>query len=292
MNFPTTRLPAKTFLIGEYAALQGLPAILLTTRPYFTLSLKQKPGLQGIHPDSPAGRFWLSQGLAAGLCFEDPYHGLGGMGASSAQFLGAYQLYSHVTQQPFTREGLLTSYEIAAWDRTGQRPSGYDVIAQSLSGCVQVDRNHSIFRAFPWPFKSLSFMLVHTQVKCETHTHLKTLPDTLPDLTELGQLSEKALKAFQTTHEPTLIEALQDYHAALQRYGWVTDTSLQLCQTLLTYPGVRAAKGCGAMGSDVLVLLVDRDKIDSVGQLILQAGLLILAVDEGVFSQNPVVNVP
>ena len=47
-------IPAKTFLMGEYAALAGESALLLTTTPHFELSLTDNPGLHGIHPDSPA----------------------------------------------------------------------------------------------------------------------------------------------------------------------------------------------------------------------------------------------
>ena len=52
----TWSIPAKTFLVGEYAALKEQSAILLTTTPCFELRLTSQPGLHGIHPQSPAGR--------------------------------------------------------------------------------------------------------------------------------------------------------------------------------------------------------------------------------------------
>lgn len=58
------RIPTKTFLLGEYAALADLGAILLTTPPCFELTLTETPGLDGIHPDSPAGRWWQEAGIS------------------------------------------------------------------------------------------------------------------------------------------------------------------------------------------------------------------------------------
>nr|WP_256594408.1 hypothetical protein [Legionella pneumophila] len=52
------QIPAKTFLLGEYAAIAGEPAILLTTSPCFTLTLTENAKLEGIHPESPAGLWW------------------------------------------------------------------------------------------------------------------------------------------------------------------------------------------------------------------------------------------
>ena len=54
-------IPAKTFLLGEYAALAEASAIILTTTPCFELSLSSKKGLSGIHPKSPAGLWWQQQ---------------------------------------------------------------------------------------------------------------------------------------------------------------------------------------------------------------------------------------
>lgn len=277
-------IPAKTFLIGEYAALQGLPAIVITTQPCFRLSVTAEAGLHGIHPDSPAGRFWLSQALSQGLCFSDPYQGRGGMGASSAQFLGAYQLYSQLTGQATTYAGLLASYELAAWDRVGHRPSGYDVIAQSLSGCAVIDRQQSQYTSLAWPFDALTFVLLSTQRKCETHTHLKTLPTTLPALTSLGSLSEQAIEAFHIKHAPTLIEAVQHYHEALQAYGWISEHALAQCEVIRSYPGVRAVKGCGAMGADVLLVLLDTSALRAFQTRALEAGYKCVATESTLYA--------
>src|SRR5262245_43666850 len=90
-------IPAKTFLLGEYAAVAGSSAIVLTTSPCFELSLVNSATIQNIHSDSPAGRWWTSQRMTEqGLIWYDPYQEKGGLGASSAQFLAVYLARCHL----------------------------------------------------------------------------------------------------------------------------------------------------------------------------------------------------
>ena len=51
-------IPAKTFLLGEYVAIVGGAAIILTTTPGFEVRLVDTGDVTGIHPSSPAGLFW------------------------------------------------------------------------------------------------------------------------------------------------------------------------------------------------------------------------------------------
>ncbi len=100
-------IPAKTFLLGEYAALAGQSAVLLTTSPCFELSLSKEAGLHGIHPDSPAGRWWKENAQSeVGLQWHDPYQGCGGLGASSAQFLGAYLASMYLQKRDIQQQEL------------------------------------------------------------------------------------------------------------------------------------------------------------------------------------------
>ncbi|WP_229776915.1 hypothetical protein, partial [Alicyclobacillus cellulosilyticus] len=118
-------IPAKTFLLGEYAVLANGPALILTTSPCFKISMVAESSLSGIHPESPAGKYWTNCKQAKGLSFYDPYHGLGGMGASSAQFIGAY-LASLTDSEPVHVSSLLETYFNYAWNGKGLCPSGYD----------------------------------------------------------------------------------------------------------------------------------------------------------------------
>lgn len=94
----------KTFLLGEYLAMDGGPSILASTGPRFEMQFeKNAASLKGassasskkhpFHADSPAGllfREHQAQLQDIEISFLDPYQGLGGLGASSAQFLLLY----------------------------------------------------------------------------------------------------------------------------------------------------------------------------------------------------------
>ena len=88
-------VPGKTFLLGEYVALDGGPSLLLSTEPRFELRVRARSRDVALpfHAQSPAGRFFErhADDLAAWeFEFRDPSGGRGGLGASSAQFALMY----------------------------------------------------------------------------------------------------------------------------------------------------------------------------------------------------------
>lgn len=92
----------KVFLLGEYAVLAGLPALVAAVPPRFRLSVSPESAPAETlptfpHAQSPMGRLrtWaLNLGLPDPLFyFEDPLQGAGGFGASTAQFAMAYLAY-------------------------------------------------------------------------------------------------------------------------------------------------------------------------------------------------------
>ncbi|MCX7115284.1 MAG: hypothetical protein NTW08_05200 [Gammaproteobacteria bacterium] len=289
-------IPGKTFIIGEYAVLRSSPAILLTTSPCFSMemsaSLSDHPTLHGIHEASPAGRFWRSHGFLNELTFQDPYQGLGGLGASSAQFIGAYRYACELNATPFSLEGLLAAYQAVAWDGVGVKPSGYDILAQTASQCVYVKDTSTTPVSFKWPFAALTFILVHTQFKCKTHEHLQALTQFPEDLTDLQQGVQQAWQACLTQDEAMWIDAIKGYAAALQAYGWVLDATRELQGELYTYPGVRAVKGCGALGADVVFVVVDRGALADCLTRMHAAGLHVLATEASVFDKVVSTRIP
>ena len=248
-------IPSKTFLLGEYAALADKGAILLTTHPCFEVTLTESTGLQGIHPDSPAGLWWSKARLNQyGLHWHDPLNHCGGMGASSAQFLGAYFATSYINGIIPTQADMLEAYWQCAWQGQGLRPSGYDVIAQSLSGCVSINRRENQCDVFPWSFSDLAFIIVHTGHKLATHHHLEetTLWD---DVNQLDAIVTQAKHAFRSLDSQILVDAVNAYHHALVAMNRVEKNTLTLMTQLKGLPGLLAMKGCGAMGADVIILI-------------------------------------
>lgn len=296
-------IPAKTFFLGEYAAMVGAPAIILTTTPCFEVILTDEPGLSGIHPDSPAGRLWTEQGPAdQGLLWHDPYHGRGGVGASSAQWIGAYFASIHVRtsglnpamddspstsreRNPSSIDDLLRAYFESAWQGVGLRPSGYDVWAQSLQGCVYIHRQEARCCTDTWPFHDLAFILVHTGKKLATHHHLQTL--TLSgQVKPLADLVESAQLAFESADSMRVIDAVNGYHQRLLQMGLVASHSLEQMDALKVHPDVLAIKGCGAMGADVLLLLVPATQLRALSAHLGRMEWSILATSEQLYWQN------
>src|SRR5262245_22216155 len=85
--------PGKAFILGEYAVLGGLPAVIAAVPPRFQLRAGESTG-HGFHAESPAGRlleYTSAKGVAIPpLEFGDPLKGAGGFGASTAQFALVY----------------------------------------------------------------------------------------------------------------------------------------------------------------------------------------------------------
>lgn len=270
MNARHWTIPAKTFLIGEYAALAEQSAILLTTAPHFEFRLTEEPGLHGIHPNSPAGIWWRQcEALSAfGTHWQDPYHGLGGMGASSAQFIGVYQAFLALTDQSLDPEQLLADYRNITRTETGISPSGYDVLAQLQQGCVYINRQTQAYDPYPWPFQDLGYILVHTQHKLATHQHLQSLAS-LNAVDDLVALVTSAKIACDHQDSQRFIDVVNAYHRALHQRNWVAPHTLALIAQLQDLPGILAVKGCGALGADVLLLLVDPSQLQQqVHQLV------------------------
>ncbi|MGC1181331.1 hypothetical protein [Legionella sp.] len=270
-------IPAKTFLLGEYAALAEASALILTTTPCFKLSLTLEKDLFGIHPDSPAGLWWQQQGLDKGLVWEDPYAGRGGLGASSAQFLASYLASCFVQHKHPILDDMLSAYYQSSWTGKGLRPSGYDVIAQSQQGCVYINKKNKITQSYAWPFHDLSFFLLHTGIKLTTHHHLQE--STLPQPIEyLSKLVDEAKQAFEQSNSQQLISSINRYHKQLVELNLVAHHSLMLIKQFKEYPEVLAIKGCGALGADVLLLMTSRTNAPSLSNK-LKAENQILATE-------------
>ncbi len=273
-------IPAKTFLIGEYVALHAGPAIILNTKPCFEVTLTDEPGLQNIHPDSPGGKWWLKQDICShGLAWHDPYQGLGGLGASSAQFLGAYVASRYLKTpfcQPISIDELMHDYLDSAWQGIGLQPSGYDVLAQHLQGCSYIYHQQHCYETIAWPFHDMAFILLRTGIKIPTHEHLNQL-NLNDDLIDLLETAKSGCQAFQVGDSQGLIDSINIYHNQLKQRHWVSPYTLECIDRLHETMQPLAIKGCGALGADVLFVLISSNHLDSYVPKLIQNGWNVLA---------------
>lgn len=261
-------IPSKTFLLGEYVALNGGPALVYASAPLFELTLipSNETAALPFHPESPAGRYYRSIQAQLPHCqmtFTDPHNGQGGLGASSAQFIALYTVYQrHLDPQwSFSKSSipaLLDAYKHCAWNGEGLPPSGYDVIAQAQGNLCFIDNRGDSLQTCHWPFTTLDIYLLRTGKKLATHEHLQTLNNI--DSDQLKNLVYAARRALDDVDDKVMIQAVNAYADQLLRRGMCASHTQKMLMELQNHPACLAVKGCGAMGADVVLCLVDSNQ--------------------------------
>ncbi len=260
-------VPSKTFLLGEYAVLAKHPAMLINTVPRFSLLLTQlrdhTAPCEYNHVDKNGAVGKLCE-LISQQCqgyqfsFVDPHQGIGGFGASSAQYGLLFAAYYHITQQTMQPDICLTHY-LNHSHTLGQSPSGADLMAQLHGQISIVDPNTNQCTPITWPWPDVHCVLLRTQHKVATHQHLANLT-TFP-AQQLGDLSMAGIKALQQHDQISFIDTIQATAACLQHAQLTHINTSQLLTRLADCPFVLAAKGCGALGADVILAIVPTDSI-------------------------------
>ena len=126
----------KTFLLGEYGALVNQQGLMLVTKPFF--SAEFTCGGVAERVNDPCARFVAKHAgtlSGVGYRFSNPYGGLGGLGASSAEYLfwlRAFIMFSegrdiHLDREA-DRQQALAWYRDTHWCGEGLAPSGVDVV--------------------------------------------------------------------------------------------------------------------------------------------------------------------
>jgi hypothetical protein len=263
-------IPGKVFVLGEYAVLGGLPALIAGVSPRFTGSLLEKADGDGDHhPDSPVGRFlrWAQErrGLRCSFHFEDPYRS-GGFGASTAQFAIAYA--AAAAELGLSRDwwDVLRFYrDLTVVD--GKSPSGADLIAQWRGGVSLFDpaslRCVDLWTEFDWSRLLVFSPEDQSDRKVATHTHLKAFFS--EDGREINHAQlfsrlagplKKGLTAVGLRSVHDLGAAMNEYADALAEYGLEARATSDDRRALGTLPGVCGVKGAGAMQADVVIVLI------------------------------------
>lgn len=251
------KFPGKTFLLGEYAVLKRGPAILLGHGPYFEADLVGGGATRNpFHPESPAGRWLARFPFAGSIDFSDPHRGAGGFGGSGAEFLAAWYSRREIPRSMAAR--VKAAQE--AWQDSREFPgSGADILTQAYgvnaddAFLLHLDFGSAIPDIEPLDRRlGLNLSLFHTGRKLPTHEALSQLPP-LPQ-EELRDLVIEAAEALRGRNAKWFADAMQTYGETLAKAGLLASHSREALASLPP-TGVRAAKGCGAMGADVLAVL-------------------------------------
>ncbi len=280
--------PSKTFLLGEYFILDAGSAIIINTEPRFSLTATEhnQDFCSNIENNSPTGQFLKTyQPDFAGLNiqFNDPHHGAGGLGASTAQFLLCYALQQQLKHQPFILETssqiqeLLDIYRRFAWSGNGTPPSGADLLAQYTGQLTLYDKTAATLHSMVWPFSDLALCLIRTGKKLATHEHLSTLPSL--NTSALAKAMNMANAAMTDADSEHFITAMNDYGKALSQLNLVADHSIELLNQL-PKQYVLAAKGCGGMGADIIAVIIATEKLANFTEWAEQKQLAIVATHQ------------
>lgn len=285
-------IPGKTFLAGEYLALQGGPTLVFLSQPCFQLEVQKGQGSLGsIHPQSPAGLFigkHQEDFAKFDLKFVDPYKGRGGFGASTAQFLATYVFWLHKEahqmdmQKNIDLKQLLETYYECAWAGVGQRPSGADLVGQYNGFLTFFEKRVGAISIADWPFSDLDFFLIHTGNKVATHEHLKNLVEF--DASRLEDSFVIIRNSFETKKSDMFIAGVSAYGEALKDLHFTCPETLVLLQDVRQLWGVRAAKGCGALGADVVLVVTDKEASAELKKYCKDHRLSILSSSENISS--------
>ncbi|NUN07514.1 MAG: hypothetical protein HUU57_17355 [Bdellovibrio sp.] len=281
-------IPGKTFLAGEYLALQGGPTLVFLSHPLFEMEATKGTGqLLGIHPDSPAGLLIQKHSeyfRQFDLRFQDAYAGRGGFGASTAQFLAVYALwlYKEAHHQDMEKlldfKHLLDTYYECAWNGQGQRPSGADLVGQLKGALTFFEKRQGLISVKSWPFADLEFSIVHTGHKVATHEHLKKLPGF--EASSLEKAFMVIREAFEKHDSELFVQGIRSYQIVLQDLGFTCPETLALLEKINKVPAVLAAKGCGALGADVVLVVTKKDHSADLKEFCTQENLSILSSSE------------
>lgn len=254
--------PSKTFLVGEYAVLDrgDVDALLIAHPPLFRATY----GVSGaaFHPESPAG-LWLKEFPAqSAIGFQDPHESKGGFGGSGAEFLAAW----FAGKEPPVTPGERQTFAWNAWQSSRRFPgSGADIFTQAYG----VNRTEHFFLTVNFGQRTCDELparntkgllsLFHTGKKLPTHEHKR--PPTLP-MPKLRELARSTVDSFRTGDFTYLAKGLQDYGDALASLGLLASHSEEALRSLKDVKHVFGSKGCGAMGSDVLLVAHTGSSLD------------------------------
>jgi len=265
---------SKTFLLGEYLALRGEPCLLAATEPRFELRIESGAGENPFHLESPAGKLWalrqdLTKSWQARLIHPDKTKGLGG---SSAEFLllhAALQVEKALAweaqfEPDFSR--LLKDYQDLA-DPGSQKPSGADLVVQTKGLITLFDRQSGKVESRGWGLSDLSFLIFSTGVKVATHEHLAQMSSDW-NSRNLAQAAQIGITAWLKHDCSGFVESVRRSRFELQQLGFEAPSTTKILGELVDAPEILAAKGCGALGGDTILILCDpADKMALVQEL-------------------------
>ncbi len=276
----TASAPAKVMLFGEYAVLEGAPALALALNRRIEATARRGPRSvvrSGLLPNGalevdlsgplphPVLRFvWpLLQQAGEGieLDFVAGFPAVWGLGSSSASTLAAAAALRALTGRSVAPDVLFG--EVLDRQRTVQgAASGYDAATQIIGGCALFRPTDPPTLERPAPAaESWSWVVAWTGDKVSTGAMIRSVrtrhPRGAPIYDRIGRLAEDALALLVAADQTAVGAALNEGQGLLEELGASPDWASETTRAIAASPGVLGARLAGAGGGDCIVSLVD-----------------------------------
>ncbi|MBC6416045.1 MAG: hypothetical protein GDA46_06635 [Bdellovibrionales bacterium] len=272
MNVIEISCPAKTFIVGEYAVLDGGSAIVLNTSPRFVFRIKKQSKAKFIdfHENSPAGQ-WIRKNPQdfQSVQIESVKNSLfqGGLGFSSAQFNTVYA-YSFILRQGhidhIKPQDVWKSYRNLCFE--GFKPSGADITTQWIGGVGIFEQDPFHVESLTFYFPELECLVLSTGESFPTYDYLKNFQTS--DVSQLKEISEWTVNAMKKKDKDQFISGINNYRKALIKKNYVTEKSKDILRRLEKIKALQAFKSCGAMGAETLVIFYNKQDDEEVREAV------------------------
>lgn len=283
-------VPGKTFLFGEYSVLAGGPAAVLACAPGFTLAVTESQGHDSreafpFHPESPSGRLYERyKGALESYQFRFTNHfGVGGFGASSAEFVLLAQFISARLNQeilpPLYTEhfektlGVYFDHELPE-----NRSSGSDVLLQWMGQSLLIERKQQRCSLLKWSWTGMGYSLFATGLKVKTHEHLNELGS--KDYPSLLAISQVLVEVLRQGDQKLLFRGIADWEQESRKLGLRAPEVIPFVDEFARLPNC-AAKACGALGADVILVIHPLNLSGEVEALGVRLGLQLKSIGPG-----------
>lgn len=254
------------------------------------------------------------------LSFFDPYNLKGGFGRSTAEFIVAsvlkkslqkiknFENKKHKVEDSFVLNMIdkeLNDFAYELWqtyrslfELNKNKPSGYDLLAQSINlklgdglnlqtqnstnhiSVIEIENDLPKINNRIWDI-NLNVLLFKTNIKINTHEHLKALA--LEDLEELKLISSAISSSYLNKDRYNFITNLKVFDSTLKELNYKNSESLEICKSIMTLETDLYARGCGALGADVIaVFYTGADSGSLISKIQSQSDLIFIADIRGI----------
>lgn len=93
---------------------------------------------------------------------------------------------------------------------------------------------------------------------------------------------QKAFKGFKSKDSELFCEGINQYQKALEENSFTCEQTLQLLSEIRAVSGVKATKGCGALGADVVLVISEKTKTKDLEKFCQTKKLALFATSKNI----------